>query len=47
MNIPIIEFGYWQILQYGKQVTVKELPNEDSYNNEITYNILWHKCLKE
>ena len=39
MNIPIPEIGYWQKLQYGKQVTVKELPNENSYSNKITYNV--------
>jgi len=39
MNIPIPEIGYWQKLQYGKQVVIKELPNIDSYKNEITYNV--------
>lgn len=56
MRIPLPEMGYWQKIQYGKPVEIKELANDYSGKNEVTFtiretplslNISPHKALKE
>ena len=35
LNIPIPESGYWSKLQWGKPVTVNELPDDHSCPKEV------------
>ena len=39
MRIPLPEMGYWQKIQYGKPVEIKELSNDYSGKNEVTFTI--------
>jgi len=39
MSIPIPEMGYWQKIQYGKPVEIKELPIDFSGRKEVTLTI--------
>lgn len=39
MSIPIPEMGYWQKIQYGKSVTIKELPIDFSGRKEVSITI--------
>jgi hypothetical protein len=39
ISIPIPEMGYWQKIQYGKPIEIKELPNDYSGRNEVSFTI--------
>jgi replicative superfamily II helicase len=39
MRIPLPDVGYWQKIQYGKQVEIKELPNEYSAKIDFTLTV--------
>ena len=56
MSIPIPEMGYWQKIQYGKSVEIKELPIDYSgkevvtlaiRENPLSFNRSPRKILKE
>lgn len=45
MRIPLPEMGYWQKIQYGKPVDIKELQNDYSGRKEVSFIIREHPLL--